>query len=821
MATGLEDSLQSPLEYEAEVAYICLTSDKPPAEEEDEFDFSPEHQEEKPEPEQGSIHREPQTLPQDLQPAETLQPEALQPETLQSEALQAETLQAETVQAETLQPETPQAETVQAETLQTETPQAETVQAETVQAETPQPETVQAETVQAETLQAETPQTETPQAETLEPEILQAETQEPGPEVELEVVASEAAAAAEITPEKASRSAVNSELGRPPLMSKQTTPRPHPNPQPHTGEGKQSVPHYTLDTEGPATPTSKLHRIMKDNQATPSPKLRPKLQQHSYNVLVVYGSSGCGRTHLVDKLALSNPSIFAKVVSSTTRKKRAGEVGGVDFHYLSQQEMRAALARGEFIEYVKIRSRGAKRDIAELRKKALTQQASLQTMPSIPSPSPSPPPPPPPLLRAETDVDKKYGSLFDLTEEDSPVLSGEFFGTTHQSMTAAIQQGKPCVLLNVSSRGAQQLRGAGLQAAFIHIQRGTPKSTRPAGQADGGNDSPKSRSSTAITPDLIISSASLDQAYSELRDYAFQLVSSLKLASTSQYQVAQFEWENTPTVQFEQLQAVPGKKLVEVTFSEMVAHLQGPSLKHEKDRAKAEYGRSSLFSFGKLSKKLQGERLMVQALTFCEVSEKDRLHLRLLQTLYCKLTGKALACRRFGSHWQEIGFTGVDPADDLHQVGLLGPIQLLAFLEMPSTAALCKEIFQYCHKDTHVIPFVLMAFEFSQVSLQALNSGVLDKLCNKRDQVFVVLNEFYFAALHYYYQQWRASQKSILQLGLLMQQSGDYCKAHPRQLMQDFDKFLSSQNPERQLLADISTELQGTFTPFDNIKMST
>lgn len=631
---------------------------------------------------------------------------------------------------------------------------------------------------------------------------------------------------------------------KPPLMSKLGSPRPpeiHPTEHSRdesevvTMQSKRKKPKavspltlsvpssYTLDTALPSTPTSKLRRI-KEAQAPPSPKPRPKLQQeeHLYCTLVVYGSTGCGRTQLVDKLALSNPSVFAKVVSTTTRKKRQNEVSGVDFHYLSHDEMASGIARGDFIEFIKVHRRGnTKREHQPLRRKHPTQI-------SLPSASP-PASSRRHLVRTVTDLDRKFGSLFDLTEEDSPVLGGEMFGTSHESLRAAVQLGKPCILLNVSMRGAQQLKQAGMQASYILIESASGSPKNPKNRHDSriqrsttGADSPRSRPQVTVTPHHIVSSDSLDNAYSDLHDYAFQLVGNLKLPSTSQYQVARYEWEAMPTVQFEQTHSLPSQKVVDVTFSEILAHFQtGSTLKRQIERAKAEQGKASLFLKGKLTKKLQNERLMVQALTYCQLNEKERLHLRILQTIYCKLTGNALTCRRFGPHWQEIGFSGVDPADDMDNVALLGPIQLIYFLQNPKTASLCKEIFKYCHKDTHIIPFVVMAFEFTALSLEALNNGILNKLCNKRDQVFVVVNEFYMAAFHNYYQQWKSSQKSILQLGLLMQQCADYCKTHPRQVMQEFDKCLCINQPQNQVFSTSLPKVEGTFTPFDDIKVFT
>lgn len=578
-----------------------------------------------------------------------------------------------------------------------------------------------------------------------------------------------------------------------------------------------SVPHYTLDTETelPSTPRSKLRRI-KDAQAPPSPHPHLKLAQshHLYCIMVVYGSSGCGRTHLVEKLVHSNPSLFAKVVSSTTRRRRQNEVSGVDFHYISHREMSQGISRGDFIESVRVfkkRGTGKSGKSTEFRKRFPAPEKSV--LPNTPSPPTTPATHPTPPATPPT-KDKKYASVFDLTAEDSPSMGGEMFGTTHQALSAATQQGKPGILLNVSTRGAQQLKNSELAASYILVKSNSAQGTRHGSRIERSEDA--IREETSLTPDHIITSDSLDQAYSDLLQYALQLVGTLKSSLTSQYHVAQYEWEALPTVQFEEAHSAPHKKLAEVTFSELLAHFQNADLKPQLQRAKAEQAKTP-FTLTRLSKRLQSEKLLVQAVSYLQLSDKERIHSRMLQTIYSQLTGNTLTCRRIGAHWQEIGFTGVDPADDLHTVGLLGLTQLISFLDNSRTAHFCKEIFRYCHRDTHVIPFVVLAFEFTQLSLDALDNGCLNKLCNKRDQVFVPVNEFYMAAFHHYYQMWRSSQKSILQLGLLMQQCSDHCKAHPRQVLEEFDKHLSIREPQNQLLPALLPKAENSFTPFDNI----
>ncbi|KAJ2512492.1 guanylate kinase [Coemansia sp. RSA 2049] len=67
--------------------------------------------------------------------------------------------------------------------------------------------------------------------------------------------------------------------------------------------------------------------------------------------IVVFGPSGTGKSTLLKRLFADYPKEFGFSVSNTTRKPRAGEVDGRDYHFLTNEEFLAAIARNEFIEH--------------------------------------------------------------------------------------------------------------------------------------------------------------------------------------------------------------------------------------------------------------------------------------------------------------------------------------------------------------------------------------------------------------------------------------------------------------------------------------
>jgi guanylate kinase len=67
-------------------------------------------------------------------------------------------------------------------------------------------------------------------------------------------------------------------------------------------------------------------------------------------ILVITGPSGVGKGTLIKGLLERVPGLEL-AVSATTRKPRAGEVNGVDYHYLSEADFDRRVAAGEFVEH--------------------------------------------------------------------------------------------------------------------------------------------------------------------------------------------------------------------------------------------------------------------------------------------------------------------------------------------------------------------------------------------------------------------------------------------------------------------------------------
>lgn len=75
-------------------------------------------------------------------------------------------------------------------------------------------------------------------------------------------------------------------------------------------------------------------------------------------VVVVSGPSGAGKGTVVRKFLKCSPVPFVESVSATTRAPRPGEVDGVDYRFLSDEEFTRRRENSKFLECFEVFSRG-------------------------------------------------------------------------------------------------------------------------------------------------------------------------------------------------------------------------------------------------------------------------------------------------------------------------------------------------------------------------------------------------------------------------------------------------------------------------------
>ncbi|KAF5908112.1 ELMO domain-containing protein 3-like, partial [Clarias magur] len=241
----------------------------------------------------------------------------------------------------------------------------------------------------------------------------------------------------------------------------------------------------------------------------------------------------------------------------------------------------------------------------------------------------------------------------------------------------------------------------------------------------------------------------------------------------SELERAQQEWDA-----LESIQPVPVEDLAPsalISFNEALQHFQTTDLTDLMRSIQPTVRRTGLavvthFLFGppRLHKELVEERDLVFAIAQCSLDNTQPVHMRVLQTIYRKLTCAKADCPRYGPHWENIGFQGTDPATDLRGTGFLGLMHILYLVMDPETLPLARDIYRLSQHPVQNFPFCVMSINLTRIALCALREEVLTKECNRRQQVVGVLNEFYVAAFLHLYQEWSGQRRTISDSGYVL-----------------------------------------------------
>ncbi|PSN55502.1 hypothetical protein C0J52_02582 [Blattella germanica] len=121
---------------------------------------------------------------------------------------------------------------------------------------------------------------------------------------------------------------------------------------------------------------------------------------------------------------------------------------------------------------------------------------------------------------------------------------------------------------------------------------------------------------------------------------------------------------------------------------------------------------------------LLGERDLVFAIAQCKLDMSEQVHVRMLQTVYQRLTGTRVECPHYGAHWEHIGFQGTDPGTDLRGVGMLGLLQLLYLANSPHLIPLARDIYRASVDENQNFPLAVMSLNMTRIALVALRHDV-------------------------------------------------------------------------------------------------
>ncbi|TRY98177.1 hypothetical protein DNTS_035003 [Danionella cerebrum] len=262
---------------------------------------------------------------------------------------------------------------------------------------------------------------------------------------------------------------------------------------------------------------------------------------------------------------------------------------------------------------------------------------------------------------------------------------------------------------------------------------------------------------------------------------------------------AQEEWDA-----LEIIQPVPAEDLIPstpISFNEALQHFQttdlgGPLKNIQPTLHRTGFSAIAHFLFGppRLHKDLVEERDLLFAIGQCSLDNGQAVHMRVLQTVYRKLTCTRADCPRYGPHWENVGFQGTDPATDLRGTGFLGLMHCLYFVMDPEILPLARDIYKLSQHPVQNFPFSVMSINMTRIALHALREEVLSKECNRRQQVVAVLNDFYVGTFLHLYQLWKTQRKTISDSGHVLKEVEMFAKKNPKQILKRLEGYLKERH---------------------------
>ncbi|XP_053125730.1 ELMO domain-containing protein 3 isoform X2 [Hemicordylus capensis] len=264
---------------------------------------------------------------------------------------------------------------------------------------------------------------------------------------------------------------------------------------------------------------------------------------------------------------------------------------------------------------------------------------------------------------------------------------------------------------------------------------------------------------------------------------------------------AREEWEAVENIHPGGILEKPPGPIPLISFNEALQYFQTADLSDCRKKIQPTVRRRGLsafahFLFGppRLHQQLQSERDLALAIAQCGLDNNEKVHMRILQTIYKKLTGSRFDCARYGDHWEDLGFQGrkrMDPGTDLRGTGLLGLMQTLYFVMDSRILPVAREIFKLSHDETQNFPFCVMSVNITRIVIQVLREERLSRECNRRQQVIAVLNDLYVAVFLRLFSIWKTQQKTISDSGFVLKELEAFAKRNPKQLLRHLETYVN------------------------------
>lgn len=195
----------------------------------------------------------------------------------------------------------------------------------------------------------------------------------------------------------------------------------------------------------------------------------------------------------------------------------------------------------------------------------------------------------------------------------------------------------------------------------------------------------------------------------------------------------------------------------------------------------------------RLSASILTERDHIIAFTKVKYDPTNEFHFRMIHTIYTIMTNEP-ECRQKGSHWETIGFQSTDPSTDLRSVGMLGVLQILAFITFHKEF-LVKGVLPLLKIDEYTFPLCASLLGITKEAVTALRSGKLNSMIRETKSVINCLNNYYFAIFFKFFMVYKLNNLTISDYGHIFPTIVEECHQNPEKTVSEFNTTISIFGP--------------------------
>ncbi|VDK46092.1 unnamed protein product [Anisakis simplex] len=183
---------------------------------------------------------------------------------------------------------------------------------------------------------------------------------------------------------------------------------------------------------------------------------------------------------------------------------------------------------------------------------------------------------------------------------------------------------------------------------------------------------------------------------------------------------------------------------------------------------------------------LADERLTIIALTKVKYSESNPTHWEMLVSIYKHIIDdrhSRAEIKRYGDHWETIGFQGDDPATDLRGVGIFGLCQLLFLVSNGLSSQMTSQLLHLSNDKIQSFPLAVVGLTWTQIIVERLKRGKLNELAIKENSFISVVNGIYRGCFLAFDSLWRVRRCTITDFCKISEEIRRMVRRKPKHLL--------------------------------------